>query len=162
MNITTKCKQWKSWYQDYWHYSRIEGIRPRFFATSRREGEWGTVEGGNKRIANKAKGVHTGDVNGDFGVAQNNTAYREPSQSGNLARHNRGWERLIINTETCCSRNVNSCGRQREIFRVQISKEEDKTHQRSHVSHLSVITEIFNYNTAPPPSPQHTLQVIFM
>lgn len=29
-------------------------------------GEWGKVVGGNKRIANKAKGVHTGDVNGDL------------------------------------------------------------------------------------------------
>jgi len=48
-------------------------------------GEWGTVEGGNKRIANKAKGVHTGDVNG---VAQNNTAYRN--------HHNRVIRRSII------------------------------------------------------------------
>jgi len=116
----------------------------------RGRGEWGTVEGGNKRIANKAKGVHTGDVNGDLGVAQN-TAYRNP--------HNRViWRGIIVDGKkinylkigTRCSRNVNSCRQQREIFWVQIRKEEDKTHRRSQVSHPSAITETCNYDTATP------------
>jgi hypothetical protein len=49
--------------------------------------DWGKVEGGNTRIANKVKGVHAGEVNGD-------TADLGPSQSGNQARHG-GSETLI-------------------------------------------------------------------
>jgi len=51
-------------------------------------GEWGTVEGGNKRIANKAKGVHTGDVNGDL------ESHKTTRLTGNP--HNRVIRRGII------------------------------------------------------------------